>query len=89
MPDSKNSLDASFDYVIETSKVEVPNQTQKVVAGRIETEVTIEKVYKGVARKVRGERMQQIVEMVNPWKSVIKPFCRKYLNKECENGNEK
>lgn len=83
-PDEKNTLDPIFDYVVELSQVIASEQTQKIISGKLETEYTTKKVYKGIPRKVRGERIQKIEEMVDPWKAIIKPFCRKYMNKECD-----
>ncbi len=82
-PDIKNTLDPSFDYVVELSLVQLIRQNQKVIVGKLEVESVIEKVYKGIPRKIRGESKREINEMEDPWKTVIKPFCRKYLNREC------
>lgn len=82
LPDSKNTLDGSFDYVVEMLRVDGIRQEQNVVNGKLHTENIIEKEYKGIPRKIRGERKTQIVELTDPWKSVIKPFDRKYLNEE-------
>ncbi len=82
LPDDKNTLDPLFDYVVEMSQVMATESQQKVVSGKIEMEYTSKKVYKGIPRKVRGEQILNVEEMIDPWKAVIKPFCRKYLNKK-------
>ncbi len=83
LPDEKNTLDPLFDYVVELSQTQVTDRKQKVIAGKLEDEYITKKVYKGIPKKIRGERIQQVNEMEDPWKAVMKPFCRKYLNKEC------
>lgn len=82
-PDKKNNLDPFFDYVLEMSQSITSDQSQKVINGKIEIEYSRRKIYKGIPRKIRGENIQIIEEMENPWRAIIKPFCRKYLNKEC------
>lgn len=83
LPDEKNSLDPQFDYVFEMVKIDTPKQIQKTVNNQIVIENVIERQYKGIPRKVRGERSTEIIEIADPWKVIIKPFCRKYLSKEC------
>lgn len=83
-PDTKNSLDPCFDYVIELSKIDSAKTVTKNVGGQMITETIYEKIYRGIPRKIRGERITQTIEMENPWKSIIKPFERKYLGKEGE-----
>jgi hypothetical protein len=83
-PDKKNNLDPYFDYVLEMSQVSVSDPVQKVVAGKLETTYVRRKIYKGIPKKIRGESQQIVEEMENPWKAILKPFCRKYSNKECE-----
>jgi len=82
LPDSKNTLDGSFDYIIDMTREDTIKQKHSVVNGNPNIDNIIEKVYKGIPRKIRGERKAQIIELNDPWKSVIKPFERKYLNKK-------
>jgi len=57
-PDKKNNLDPFFDYVVDMSQVITSEPKQKVVNGKIETEYTRRKIYKGIPKKVRGENIQ-------------------------------
>lgn len=76
----KNTLDGCFDYVIEMFKKEDTIQTTKKTG----TEIAISKEYKAIPRKLRGEKQRITPEWTDPWRRVIRPFCNKYLGKECE-----
>lgn len=49
--------------------------------------------YKGIPRKIRGGNQGSGIppEWIDPWKRIIRPFCRKYFGKECSelNGKDK
>lgn len=82
LPDEKNTLDPSFDYVIELAQAQVSEPRQQIIGGKLETIYESKKVYKGIPRKIRGERIHKIEEMNDPWKAIVKPFYRKYMNEE-------
>lgn len=83
LPNEKDSLEGCFDYVLELAKIETAEQVKKGDPGKEKLETIAVRTYKGIPRKVRGEKESRVVEMVNPWKFAIKPFCKKYHQKEC------